>query len=113
MSHIHTSISSIATSEYIWVFIFLLQTIFETLSAKRDVTERLAPNTLDLSLKLKCVARVDGMDTMDSVDGSHSSDTFYFVVNYINYGISIEKKSDNYSGHKNIYITYLNGSKPS
>ena len=83
------------------------------LPAKCDVTERLAPGTLALSSKLKCVASVEGMDMVDSADGSRSSDEFYCVVNYINYGISVEKKSDKYSGHKNIYITYLNGSKPS
>ena len=77
------------------------------------MTKRLAPDALALSLKLKCVARVEGIDTVDSTDDSHSSDTFCFVVNYINYGISVEKKSDNYSGHKNIYITDLSGSKPS
>ena len=47
------------------------------------------------------------MDTVDGADGSHRSDTFYFVVNYINYGISVEKKSDKYSGHQNIYIILI------
>ena len=54
------------------------------------------------------MARVEGTDTVDSADGSYRLGTFYCVVNYINYGISFEKRSDKYSGHKNIYITYLN-----